>query len=185
MNTTITLPTAHGNFLVSHFSSEGQEALLIRTEEISDKPFLRIHSSCVFSEALHSNDCDCALQLDASLKHIGQHGGLVIYLYQEGRGIGLSDKIKAISIEQLEGLDTAAAFAKLGHHHDPRKYHAATQILKNLHINQVIVATNNPEKIAAIEAAGIVVTERVTLEIPSTLIIREYIDKKKLALSHI
>ncbi|WP_116887019.1 GTP cyclohydrolase II RibA [Pseudomonas syringae] len=185
MNTTIVLPTIYGDLMVSYMPYDGQQAVLIRTKELSDIPFLRIHSSCVFSEAFHACDCDCALQLNASLDYINKNNGLVIYLYQEGRGIGLEAKIQAIALQHLEKINTAEAFKKLGFDPDPRTYKAATTILKSLEIKKVILATSNPLKISAVEAAGIEISQRIVLEIPESDKVNNYKNEKKEALSHL
>lgn len=185
MLTTITLPTPYGDLLTSYINYEGQQALLIRSPDLSDEPFVRIHSSCVFSEAIHAADCDCALQLNASLEYIGKNNGIIIYLYQEGRGIGLQAKIQAIALQKSAGIDTAEAFCKLGFDADPRDYKAATETLKQLNIRKIVIATNNPLKIAAIESAGITISKRIILDIKKTKAVNEYIEEKTKALSHL
>lgn len=180
----ISLETGHGTFQVSYFEHHGQQAVLIRTSELDSAPFVRIHSSCVFSEAFHANDCDCALQLNAALDYISINNGIVIYLFQEGRGVGLDLKIKAIQLEQSEGLNTAQAYNQLGLHQDPRQYPAAIEILKSLNINNVTVGTNNPLKKKALEDAGIQVTAVIDLKINESPKIQAYKREKTQALNH-
>lgn len=182
--TIITLPTQFGDLDIYYFSENGQEGLVASRNLLSKPPFLRIHSSCVFSEALKTVDCDCTKQLEASLRYIGQHGGLVIYLYQEGRGIGLKDKIEAISLEQRENLNTAESFQKLGHNDDPRDYSAAISILKELSIHEVKLGTSNPRKIRALENNGIKVVERVEIAIETNELTDMYLKSKIPALGH-
>lgn len=184
MDASIVLSTAYGSLDVSSMTIGDQEAILIRTPKISETPFLRIHSSCVFSESLHANDCDCALQLNASLDYIHKHSGLIIYLYQEGRGIGLRSKIAAIALQQKESLNTAEAFKRLGFDIDPRDYTIATEILKKLDIKKVMIATSNPNKVAAIESAGVFIAERIHLPIEKSPKIQNYLDSKTAALGH-
>lgn len=178
------IETSHGSFEVSHFCHDGQTAVILRTKGLPDSPFLRIHSSCVFSESFSAIDCDCALQLDASLAYAGKNGGIVIYLYQEGRGIGLDQKIQAIAIQQQKKVDTATAFKMLGHAPDPRDYSAAIEALSKLNIKKVHLATRNPLKINALKTAGIEITKIIKLEIPRTPLISQYIDEKSEALGH-
>ncbi|HEK0906691.1 TPA: GTP cyclohydrolase II RibA [Pseudomonas putida] len=180
----ISLQTRHGRFKVSQLEHDGQQAILIKTESLSENPFVRIHSSCVFSEALHADDCDCALQLNASLDYIEKHSGVVIYLFQEGRGAGLDLKIKAIELEQRDNIDTAEAYGQLGLHQDPRTYPAAIKILKDLNLKKITIGTNNPEKIRALEEAGIEIYKLIDLEIPETQKIKDYRDRKTAALKH-
>lgn len=181
---TIALDTNHGQLHVSYYEHGGQQALLIKTAEISDEPYLRIHSSCLFSEALHANDCDCALQLNAALDYIAENNGIVIYLYQEGRGVGLALKIKAIALQQTEQINTAEAYHKLGLEKDPRTYAAAVELLKDLNIKKVIIDTNNPNKKEALESAGIEVVKTISLEIPITQKVQDYRSSKSKALQH-
>ncbi|MGA9661370.1 MAG: hypothetical protein WBQ92_06770, partial [Pseudomonas alloputida] len=166
--TVISLETLHGNFEISYFEVEGQQAVLIKTPTIPEIPFIRIHSSCVFSEAFHANDCDCALQLNAALDYIKANSGIIVYLFQEGRGVGLDLKIQAIALEQSEGINTSQAYKRLGLHQDPRVYPAAIEALKSLDIKQVAIGTNNPNKKRALEEAGIQVAQIIDLEIPET-----------------
>jgi len=180
----ITLPSDYGPLDLFHFQFQGQEGVVAFNGAFAPPPLLRLHSSCVFSESFRTQDCDCALQLDASLRHIQSEGGIVIYLYQEGRGTGLRDKTRAISIQQSKGLDTASAFAELGHAPDPRIYDAAIEVLRHFGISTVALATNNPKKIAALEAAGIRVEGRVALKISTTAVVDDYIKSKRDVLGH-
>lgn len=184
MDTTIELPSQYGNLKISHFCNDNQQGVVITSKEVQEECFIRIHSSCLFSEALHTTDCDCALQLDASIKYIAEHGGVVIYLYQEGRGVGLKAKIEAIALQQKDKIDTATAFLRLGHKIDPRDYTSAIKILKDLNIKKALIATNNPEKISALEAAGIEIVERISLTIEKNPTTQKYIEEKTKALGH-
>lgn len=148
-------------------------------------PFLRIHSSCLFSESFGSLDCDCALQLQASLGIVAAEGGAVVYLYQEGRGLGLVSKIRAIQAEQEHLVETAEAYARLGFALDPRDYSAAIVALEAVCFpRELRMATNNPRKTSALQQAGYIVRERVALQLPLTERIRRYLKSKVRGLGH-
>ena len=180
----IKLPTETGDVEFSYFNSYGMEAVVAMNHEYTGTPFVRVHSSCVFSEAFHTTDCDCALQLDKALKTINKEGGIIIYLYQEGRGIGLKKKIEAIGLQQKQGINTKQAFEILGHEPDPRTYKAAAHILNKLGIDKIKLGTSNPNKIKSLENEGIEVTERVHLNIKTTELIRNYLSEKINILGH-
>jgi len=178
----ISITTEHGILYIRPLTSPHADGFVAYTKPLPEIPFLRIHSSCVFSESLNAIDCDCARQLNASLKHIREHGGILIYLYQEGRGIGLSGKIRAIRLEQETGCDTAESFRRLGYEPDPRTYEAAILELKNRGISKIHLSTSNPKKVSALEAAGINVVSRISLEIEKNDLIRKYLVEKTKAL---
>ena len=184
MSTVVNLPTKHGDLEFFYFSHSGQEGVVVQNRNYTSAPFVRVHSSCLFSEALNAIDCDCAAQLNASLSYVGLNGGYVIYLYQEGRGVGLNDKIEAIALEISQGLDTAEAFSQLGHRPDPRSYDAVISVLNDLSLSEIRLATNNPRKVAALEEAGIKIVERVCLSISKSEIMREYVQQKRDVLGH-
>lgn len=144
---------------VEHLALIGPETTLATPEPT----VVRVHSECLTGEAFGSQKCECGAQLDASLEHIGTHGGIVIYLRgQEGRGIGLGNKIRAYQL-QSTGLDTIEANEHLGLPIDARSYTAAAEILDSLGIHNVKLMTNNPDKVTQLEANGITVTERIGL----------------------
>lgn len=129
------------------------------------QPLVRIHSECFTGEVLHSKHCDCRGQLDGALQSIAEEGeGCIIYLRQEGRGIGLQNKLKAYQLQQKKGLDTMEANWELGFESDLREYHAAVGVLKQLNLKKVRLMTNNPNKIEALAEAGFAV-ERVPLQV--------------------
>lgn len=168
------LPTMYGDFDLMVFRSvpDGGEHLLISKGVLSDDnpPFLRIHSECLTGEVFGSLRCDCKAQLDLALETIAkEEQGMVIYLRQhEGRGIGLGNKIKAYELQRTENLDTLTANTALGFPEELRSFSVAIAMLKFLKISKVRLNTNNPEKIAALEAAGISVVERVpSLSMPN------------------
>lgn len=148
-------------------------------------PFLRIHSSCLFSESFHSADCDCAMQLTESLKTIADKGGAIVYLYQEGRGAGLFRKAVAMATEQELSLDTASAFMHHGFELDSRQYEAVKEALSSIDFpREIRLATNNPRKIKALEEFGYIVTERALMDLSLTERHIKYLKSKVQGLGH-
>jgi GTP cyclohydrolase II len=152
------IPSIFGSFSVYGFveKQSGKEHLAIVSGDIDARKRinLRIHSECWTGDVLGSLRCDCRAQLEAALTHISQFGGLVLYLRQEGRGIGLLNKLKAYSLQDC-GLDTVEANQRLGFEDDMRSYESAFEILRFFGITKVRLLTNNPKKIDALEARGI------------------------------
>lgn len=181
------LPTVYGDFLVSVYndSASTDETVLISRNLIKGtKPFVRVHSECFTGEVLGSLKCDCRDQLNNALREIDERGsGAVIYLRQEGRGIGLGNKIKAYQL-QNKGADTIQANHLLGFDTDLRTFEVAAMILKDRGINQIVLNTNNPEKISALVAAGIEVCERVPSISPVNQHNEGYLRTKKQHLGH-
>ena len=146
---------------------------------------VRIHSSCLFSESLSSIDCDCDLQLQKSLKLIAEKTGAIIYLYQEGRGLGLGNKIKAMETERTERVDTAEAFHKLHFDLDPRKYTIAIKTLRELGVSKNIrLITNNPHKKMELEQGGFKITKRIKFTFPHSKLVNAYLKVKREKLGH-
>jgi 3,4-dihydroxy 2-butanone 4-phosphate synthase/GTP cyclohydrolase II len=156
---------------------------------VSEKPFdaqnalVRVHSECLTGEALLSKRCDCRAQLEEAMRRTAADGGLLIYLRQEGRGIGLTEKIRAYALQD-EGCDTFEANIKLGHGPDERDYAIAAAILKDQGVSGIRLMTNNPAKIEALLAAGITVKERVPVEIQPGEENRNYLAAKKARFGH-
>lgn len=146
---------------------------------------VRIHSSCLFSESLGSIDCDCKLQLDNSLKLIAKEGGVIIYLSQEGRGLGLVNKIKAMEIENSKGVDTVEAFNSLHFDLDPRNYTIAIKTLRELDVSKNIkLISNNPLKRMQLTQGGFHITKEIKLQYPHTKLINKYLKIKREKLGH-
>ena len=150
------LPTKYGTFKIVAFSGNGEnkENLALIMGEIEEKILIRIHSECFTGDALHSMRCDCGEQLDLAMKSISDEGrGIIIYLRQEGRGIGLVNKLKAYNLQD-EGMDTVEANIALGFNAELRGYDDAVEILRYLGIKSVRLMTNNPAKVEELEIAG-------------------------------
>jgi len=185
------LPTPLGRFNVyglRHPDLEGEHALVTKGEidpSAVDGVLCRIHSACLTGDVLHSLRCDCGAQLEAALAAIEAEGsGIVIYLNQEGRGIGLFNKVRAYLLQD-EGHDTVEANELLGLPADDRDYGAAADALRALGIERVRLMTNNPSKVKALEAAGIRVEERVPLHAEPTDLNRSYLGAKRDRLGHL
>jgi GTP cyclohydrolase II len=182
-----TLPTRHGTFQLDVYRDRaGREHLAVHVGDLSDVEVLcRVHSECWTSEVLGSLKCDCRAQLDSALERIAREGrGVVVYLRQEGRGIGLGDKIRAYALQD-EGADTVEANVRLGLPVDARRYDVAAAILKDLGVTAVALMTNNPDKIAGLSRAGIRVTRRVAHWLPSSIHSARYLATKRSRLGHL
>ena len=150
-----------------------------------DEVLVRVHSSCLTGDVFHSVLCDCGDQLERALELIAKEKkGVVLYLLQEGRGIGLINKLKAYELQE-QGHDTIEANAKLGFAPDIRDYGTGSQILRDLGIRKIRLMTNNPAKYVAIEGFGLEIIERVPLEIAPTNATQKYLEAKKKKLGHI
>ncbi len=183
------LPTGFGNFIVYGFRdpNSGEEALaLVAGKPTPDTPTLvRIHSQCLTGDVFGSQRCDCGDQLHAAMSLIAKaEAGVLIYQQQEGRGIGLINKIHAYELQD-QGLDTVAANEQLGFEADLRDYRLPAEILKYLGALRVHLLSNNPEKVHGLQQQGICVEKRIPLEIPPNPITRGYLKIKKEKLGHI
>lgn len=181
------LPTRNGPFKILAFcDDEGREyATLVRGELAgAENVLVRLHSQCLTGDALGSIRCDCRAQLEASMDALGRaERGVLIYLPQEGRGIGLCNKIRAYSLQDL-GMDTVEANIALGFPNDMRSYDEAAVILRTLGVASVHLLTNNPDKVDSLVRNGIRVTERVPLVVGSTPQNRRYLDTKRRKCGH-
>ena len=181
------LPTIWAEFSILVFSeiSNGKEHLVLSLGELERIPLLRIHSQCLTGDALFSLRCDCGSQLQMSLKMIADKGnGLLIYMAQEGRGIGLGNKIRAYALQD-QGLNTIEANEKLGFEADQRDYSICGEILSSLDIDKVKLITNNPDKVKGLEESGIGVEERISLTVAPTKHNKEYLNVKEDSMGHL
>ena len=150
------LPTKYGTFRIIAFpgDSKEKENLALVMGEVEGRMLVRVHSECFTGDVLHSMRCDCGEQLDLAMKRIAEEGkGIIVYLRQEGRGIGLVNKLKAYNLQD-DGMDTVEADIALGFNAELRGYQGAVDILKNLGVEKVKLLTNNPSKIEDLENAG-------------------------------
>lgn len=183
------LPTRFGDFQICGFTSpcDGKEHTTIIKGDVVGKEnvLTRVHSECLTGDALGSRRCDCRDQLLESMRRLEKEGeGALLYLRQEGRNIGLTQKIRAYALQD-QGLDTVEANINLGYKPDERDYGIAANILKNLGILSVRLLTNNPEKIQQLLSAGIKITERVPLIIKPTEHNRRYLETKAKKSGHL
>lgn len=183
------LPTEYGEFRIFGYRNTvtGEEHVALVMGEIrQDEPALvRVHSQCLTGDVFHSARCDCGIQLDTALRRIGEAGaGVLLYLLQEGRGIGLLNKLRAYELQD-EGQDTVEANVHLGFPPDPRDYGTGAQILLDLGVRRMRLMTNNPRKYAALRGFELEIVERVPLEVAPTRYTRMYLETKKQKLGHL
>ena len=166
--------------------AEKEEAVALVMGDIrSAPPLVRIHSQCLTGDVFHSLRCDCRLQLELALSKItGAGAGILLYEQQEGRGIGLMAKLRAYELQD-QGLDTVEANLKLGFQADCREFELPAEILRQMGVTAVRLITNNPDKVAALEAAGVHVVERVSAEVPAEESFEHYLRVKQQKMGHI
>ncbi len=186
--TSTRIPTEHGDFQLCFYTNtlDNKEhlALFMGEPAAVDSALVRVHSECFTGDVLGSRRCDCGEQLDRSMAMIAKAGvGVIIYMRQEGRGIGLLEKLRAYNLQD-QGFDTVDANLMLGHGADERDYSLAALILKDLEVSSVRLVTNNPAKIVALEAAGITVTERVSLAVKANADNADYMLTKAHRMDH-
>jgi GTP cyclohydrolase II len=198
------LPTRYGRFVIYGFRGDGpnDEAIALvrgklngaraalngkanRAASKNGAPLVRVHSQCLTGDVLTSLRCDCRAQLELALKKIGKAGsGVLLYLPQEGRGIGLMNKLRAYELQD-GGMDTVEANESLGFAADARDYEFSAQILKQLGATRIRLLSNNPEKVRQLESAGIEVVERVQCQPRISRISRAYLKTKKKKMGHL
>ncbi len=183
------LPTEYGEFLIKAYTTEIDDkthvALVKGIIDKTDDVLVRVHSECLTGDIFMSNRCDCGPQLHAALKQIEKEGkGILVYMRQEGRGIGLVNKLKAYAIQDT-GLDTVEANEKLGFAPDLRDYGIGAQILRDIGVEKMRIMTNNPRKLVGLEGYGLEITGRVPLEIESVEENHQYLLTKKNKMGHI
>ena len=185
-------PTRFGHFRIYGFEGRLddrlEEAVVLEMGDVAHgplAPLVRIHSQCLTGDVFGSLRCDCRLQLELALGKIAEAGaGILLYEQQEGRGIGLMAKLKAYELQD-QGMDTVEANVELGFAADCREYELPAEALKLLGITQVRLITNNPEKVAALESAGITVVERVSAEVEPQETFERYLRTKQEKMGHI
>ncbi len=186
--TSCLLPTPWAQFTLHAFveHATGKEHLAMVLGDITDgQPVLaRVHSECLTGDVLYSQRCDCGAQLEGALKRVAEEGrGVVLYLRQEGRGIGLINKMRAYRLQEA-GFDTVQANEQLGFKADQRNYALVEPMLKQFNISSLRLMTNNPRKIAAMEALGVTVAERVPLLVNRNKFNQHYLNTKAAKLGH-
>jgi len=184
-----TLPTEFGDFMLTVFANtvDGKEhvALVKGTWNEDESILVRVHSECLTGDIFHSLRCDCGPQLSAALSMIQEaEKGVLLYMRQEGRGIGLVNKVKAYSLQE-QGLDTVEANVQLGFQPDPRDYGIGAQILASLGVRKMKLMTNNPTKRVGLESYGLEVVERVPIEMQPNSVNRDYLETKKVKMGHL
>lgn len=184
---TILMPTEFGDFDCHLFTvslDDSHHLALTKGEIDPEKPTLvRVHSECLTGDVFHSQRCDCGPQLAAAMKRISEDGGVLLYLRQEGRGIGLPAKIHAYKLQE-QGLDTIEANEKLGFASDLRDYGMGAQILHDLGVRRIKLLTNNPKKVVGLEGYGLEITEQLPLSLPANIHNQKYLDTKRERMGH-
>jgi 3,4-dihydroxy 2-butanone 4-phosphate synthase / GTP cyclohydrolase II len=186
--TSVRLPTAYGDFTAIAFrenlTGKHHVALVKGDVEGEEKVLVRVHSECLTGDVFHSLRCDCGEQLEQALARIGsEERGVLLYMAQEGRGIGLLNKLRAYELQE-NGLDTVEANLELGFPPDLREYGIGSQILADLGLSTIRILTNNPKKITGIEGFGLTVVEQVPIEVSPNAENRYYLETKRAKLGH-
>jgi len=176
------LPSKFGKFKIQSFTEGDKEHLVVFKEPFGEIPLVRVHSECLTGDALGSLKCDCGDQLDRALELINENGGMVIYLRQEGRGIGLFNKVNAYNLQD-KGADTVEANHQLGFEADMRNFDIVSEILKYFNISKIKLLTNNPKKLNEIKDIEIV--QRIPIKIEPNKFNEFYLQTKKEKMGHL
>ena len=182
----VKMPTDFGHFDMYGFTTDysDEEIVAIVKGDLKSNPNVRMHSACLTGDIFHSQRCDCGAQLEASMKYIDEHGGMIIYLPQEGRGIGLINKLRAYELIE-KGYDTVTANLALGFDEDLRDYHVAAEILKYFGLSKINLLSNNPKKFEGLKDYGIEIVDRIELIVPETQYNHSYMETKKNKMGHL
>lgn len=182
-------PTDYGKFRMIAFSEQEKDwmphfALIAENTDLSKTVNVRFHSECITGEVFHSKKCECGPQLDFSMEYMQKNGGVIVYLRQEGRNIGIINKLRAYELQE-KGRDTVEANLDLGLPADARDFSIAIEILKQLGISKINLLTNNPLKIETVEKSSIILEKRIPLQIRSTIHNEDYLNTKKDFFGHL
>ncbi|UFH33168.1 GTP cyclohydrolase II [Chryseobacterium sp. C-71] len=183
------IPTDFGMFTVYAFSEHEDDwsphlVWVAENTDFNKTVNVRFHSECITGEVFHSKKCECGQQLDTAMKYVSENGGMIIYLRQEGRNIGIINKLRAYALQE-KGFDTVEANLKLGLPADGRNFDVAVEMLKILNVKEINLLTNNPDKLKSLENSGIILNHRVPLEIESNEVNEGYLSKKKDYFGHL
>lgn len=183
------IPTDFGLFRVYAFSEYEEDwnphlVWVAENTDFSKTVNVRFHSECITGEVFHSRKCECGQQLDAAMNYISENGGIIIYLRQEGRNIGIINKLRAYALQE-KGFDTVEANLQLGLPADGRNFDIAIEMLNLLNVKAINLLTNNPEKLKSLENSGIALHQRIPLEIESNEANENYLSKKKDYFGHL
>lgn|SRR3989338_3573366 len=182
---TAALPTEYGDFVMHVYEDDkGDHHVALVRGDVKKDMIVRVHSECLTGDTLHSLRCDCGKQLDKAMKQIAREGGVLLYLRQEGRGIGLLNKIKAYALQD-KGFDTVEANEQLGFKPDQRDYTIGAKILSDLGLTTIKLLTNNPKKITGLERYNLKIVERIPLVIKAGKHSEKYLKTKKEKLGHL
>ncbi len=175
------IPSRYGKLIAQVFQEGNKEHLVVQTDNLNQIPDVRIHSECLTGDVFHSIKCDCGGQIDEALKNIQKNGGMIIYLRQEGRDIGLLNKINAYSLQD-QGYDTVDANKMLGFKEDHRSYEIVDDILEYYKIKEINLMSNNPKKLNGLKKVK--VNQRISIEMKSCKENKQYLNTKKNRLGH-